>query len=55
MSKGTSHRTVRIDDELWDEAREIAKENGDNLSDIIRNGLRAYIITHRRLIDGPQD
>lgn len=43
MSKGTKIRTVRIEDELWDEAQRIAKERGDNLSLILRGRLREYI------------
>jgi len=43
VSKGTTHRAVRVEDELWEEAKEVAKENDDNLSDIIRDALRAYV------------
>lgn len=41
MSKGTARRTVRIGP-LWDEAQAKASENGDNLSDIIREALKQY-------------
>jgi hypothetical protein len=47
MSKGTTHRTVRIEDGLWDAAKESAVENGDNLSDIIRRALAEYVERHR--------
>lgn len=44
MSKGaTPLRAVRIDGPLWDAAQAKAKEQGDNLSDIIRQALRDYI------------
>ncbi|HCF99573.1 MAG TPA: hypothetical protein DEV93_03415 [Chloroflexi bacterium] len=43
MSKGTTKRAVRIDDALWLPALTLAKERGDNLSDIIRNAIRAYV------------
>lgn len=43
MTKGTKQRSIRIDDELWNEAQEIAKSNGDNLSFIIRDRLREYV------------
>lgn len=43
MSKGTTRRAVRIDDELWGAALAVAAERGENLSDIIRAALRAYI------------
>jgi len=42
MSK-TPLRAVRVDPELWEKARTIAAENGDNLSAIIRDALRVYI------------
>jgi len=43
MSKGTPHRTIRIESDLWDAAKEAAKERGDNLSDIIRKTLEQYV------------
>ena len=46
MSKGTTHRTVRIDDALWDAAKAAAKENGENVSDIIRKALEQYVQQH---------
>jgi len=39
----TPLRAVRVDPELWDKARTIAAEQGDNLSAVIRDALRAYI------------
>jgi len=43
MSKGTKVRTVRIEDALWDAAKTKADEVGDNLSDIMRSALKAYL------------
>lgn len=43
MTNGTTRRTVRIEGELWDLAQAKAKEQGDNLSAIIRDALRQYI------------
>ena len=43
MSAGTTKRAVRVEDALWLPALTLAKERGDNLSDIIRNALRAYV------------
>lgn len=43
MSKGTTHRTVRVDDELWLAAKAKAEAEGENLSDVIREALRAYV------------
>lgn len=42
MSRGTTHRTVRIDDGLWEAAKESAKNNGDSLSDIMRQSIERY-------------
>lgn len=43
MSRGTTHRTIRIEDGLWDAAKATAAERGDNLSEILRQRLRDYI------------
>lgn len=43
MSKGTTRRTVRVPDELWTAAQEVAIEREDDLSRIIRQALRLYI------------
>lgn len=43
MSKGTPKRSIRVDDELWDKAKEVADERGDNLSTILRIALINYI------------
>ena len=43
MSAGTPRRGVRVEDALWLPALAIAKQRGENLSDIIRAALRAYI------------
>ena len=42
-TEGTTRRAVRIKDELWQAAQAVAAERGENLSDIIRNALQAYI------------
>jgi antitoxin component of RelBE/YafQ-DinJ toxin-antitoxin module len=46
VSKGTTHRSIRIDDGLWEEAKAATSENGDNISDIIRQALWQYIEDH---------
>lgn len=43
MSKGTTRRSIRVEDTLWEEAQAVASERGDNLSTIIREALRDYI------------
>lgn len=35
-------RTFYCSDELWDEVMEIAAEEGENVADIIRDGLERY-------------
>lgn len=47
MSKGTQKRTVRVEDALWLPALTIAKQRGENLSDIIRAALKDYINKHK--------
>ena len=43
MSKGTTHRTVRIEDGLWEAAKTKADADGVNLSEVIRAALRQYL------------
>ena len=43
MSRGTIHRTVRVDDALWEAAKTKAALEGVSLSDVIREALRQYI------------
>lgn len=47
-SEGTTRRSIRIDDELWSAALAAVAENGDNLSDIMREALRAYVEAHKK-------
>lgn len=46
MSAGTPIRTVRVPDSLWEEAQAAVSERGENLSDVIREALRAYVNNH---------
>jgi antitoxin component of RelBE/YafQ-DinJ toxin-antitoxin module len=43
MSKGTTHRSIRVDSELWEAARIAAEAEGRNISDVIRQLLREWI------------
>lgn len=43
MSKGTTRRTVRIEDELWDTIQARTEAEGINASDLIRQLLRDWI------------
>ncbi len=44
----TPHRTVRVPDDLWDEAMRTARARGESLSDVIRDCLRDYVQRHGR-------
>jgi antitoxin component of RelBE/YafQ-DinJ toxin-antitoxin module len=39
-------RSVRVEDSLWEAAKGAASENGDTISDIIRQALWQYIEDH---------
>lgn len=39
----TPGRNIRINDDLWDAAKAKAAENGDHLSDVIRDALADYV------------
>jgi hypothetical protein len=43
MSKGTTHRTVRIEDGLWQAALAKAANEGRNVSDVIRELLTRWV------------
>jgi hypothetical protein len=44
MSRGTTRRTVRINDALWSAALTVAAERGEKVPDIIRAALVAYVL-----------
>lgn len=44
---GTRLRNVRVPDEEWDAAMEIARRRGETLSDVIRQALTRYVARHR--------
>ena len=43
---GNPARAVRVEDELWNAAKAIAAERGDDLSAIMRDALRRYVKRH---------
>jgi len=47
MSRGTKHRAIRVEDELWDDAKAVAKQNNETLSEVIRERLRDYVREHK--------
>jgi hypothetical protein len=46
MSAGTTRHTIRIDDDLWEQAHAKAAREGTTVSERVREGLRNYV-------DGP--
>jgi predicted DNA-binding protein len=44
----TKGKSVRVPDELWQEAMELARENGETNSDIVREALQEYVEKHRK-------
>ena len=42
MSKGTTHRTIRINDQLWSAATRQATQNGTTVSQAIRAWLTEW-------------
>lgn len=54
MSAGTDRRSVRVESELWRAASATAALNGDNLSEIMRAALLAYVDAGARVtLDDP--
>lgn len=47
MSKGTTLRNFRADDDLWTAAREVAAERDESLSEVLRTALEEYVAAHR--------
>lgn len=39
----TPQRAVRVPDDLWRAAQEIARERGETLSDVLRDALVQYV------------
>ena len=46
MPRRTPIRNLRVDDELWTAAQEIAAERGESVSDVLRAALRRYVKRH---------
>lgn len=41
------HRMVRVEDDLWDAAKEAAADDGTTVSAVVRECLRQYVEQHR--------
>lgn len=46
--RGTQHRGIRISDELWRAAKEIAKRRGETVADVVRAALERYVAEHEQ-------
>lgn len=46
MAKGTPIRNIRVEDELWEAAAEVANARQESLSEAVRQFLRDYIAAH---------
>lgn len=42
------HRMVRVEDELWEAAREAAEAEGTTRAEVMRKALRALVKRHER-------
>ena len=45
-AKGTPNRTIRISDEIWDDASELAERLGESVADVVRESLVGYVELH---------
>lgn len=43
MARGTTLRSVRVPDEIWQPAQEQAERTGESVSDVIRRALVEYV------------
>lgn len=48
---GTPRRSIRIPDELWNEARALAAEQGLDVSDVLRRDLERHVKRWRKTRD----
>jgi hypothetical protein len=39
----TPNRTIRVPDELWDEAKRIAHDRGETVTDVVLRALTRYV------------
>jgi len=46
MYRGTTIRSIRISDQVWDAAKEATERRGETISDVVRRALEAYVAAH---------
>lgn len=44
MSRGTTIRSIRVSDELWEAAQEQTRAEGRNVADVVRDALTLYLV-----------
>lgn len=44
----TPLHSFRVETELWDKARDLARENGETIADVLRRALEAYVKRGKR-------
>ena len=42
MPRGTTIRSIRVSDEIWDAAKEATELEGETISDVVRRALIEY-------------
>lgn len=53
MSKGTTPRAIRIDDDLWEAAKSATHDKGDTISEVVRRALVEYVRKHQETNEEP--
>jgi predicted DNA-binding protein len=44
----TKGRSIRVPDELWQEALTTSQQQGETISDVVREALQEYVEKHRK-------
>jgi predicted DNA-binding protein len=44
----TKGRSIRVPDELWQEALNTSHQQGETISDVVREALQEYVEKHRK-------
>lgn len=44
----TKGRSIRVPDELWQEALSVSHEQGETISDVVRDALQEYVAKNRK-------
>lgn len=51
----TPQRTIRVEDDLWRDARVVANERDENVSDVIRRALKRYVKRYEGALSADQE